>query len=504
MAVVSAAQRTSSSGTVRWAIGVSAVLFALRLHLAHKVGFGDAEALYACYALHPQPSYLDHPGMVGALFRLIGSGTAPTPLATHRMTAMLSTALPWFGVLCARGTGVPWQRALRVFFPLALVPEISIGLFALTPDLPLAYFWLAALGLSATALRSAPGSSTALGNCLLCGFSCGLAVDSKATGVLLLAAIAAAFSGASARAHAKTPAPWLGLAVALVVASPVFVWERNHGFPNLAHRLVETQLQRGVSMRNVAALAGGQLLYVTPPFLVAAYQVFRHLLARTDDSVDRLLLLTAVVPGIPLVVLCSWSRVAEPHWLAPAYLSLAVGAARVRTLSPRVVRSAVATGLVAVGFVWVWVGTSLAPERLGHLYVPRYDLANDLYAWQGAVSVIEDEAREIRSEDRSVAVVGPHWVVCAQVHAALGGDVPVGCESPNGDDFATWFPRKAWTRASSVLFVTDDRFTPTPGAALSDRAMVGAHRYVVYRGGRVVRTIRVMRLDLKAVAIGRS
>ena len=35
------------------------------------IGFGDSEALYACYAMHPQPAYLDHPGLIGVIMQII-------------------------------------------------------------------------------------------------------------------------------------------------------------------------------------------------------------------------------------------------------------------------------------------------------------------------------------------------------------------------------------------------------------------------------------------------
>jgi hypothetical protein len=485
---------------LRWAFGISLLLLALRLDLAGKVGFGDAEALYACYALHPQPAYLDHPGLVGVVARAVGHGAAPTPIANHRFAAAAATALPWFGVAAARAAGSAWRPALRVFFPLALAPEISIGLFALTPDLPLAYLWIAALGLGALALRSAPGSRAALAGALFAGFSCGLAIDSKLTGLLLLAALGVAFTGASSRGHLKTAAPWLGLALSLVVAAPVFVWERNHGFPMLAHRFVETQTRQGFSLRNVGALFGGQLLYVTPPFLVGAYRLTRDLFTRTDDPVNRLLVLAAIVPGVPLVVLCSWSRVAEPHWLAPAYLSLALGVARSDAVSPRVARIAVAVGLAAVALAWVWVGTPLGPRYLGQRYVPKYDLVNDLYAWDGATLAVRQEVEQSRLEERDAAIVAPHWVICAQVHAALGAGVSVGCETSTGDDFAGWYPKRDWERAATLIHVSDDRFPSLATHLYPDRAIVSSRRSVVYRGGRTVRTIRITRLDRKAVA----
>src|SRR5262249_17531197 len=94
-------------GPLRWAIALSLLLLGLRLRLAETVGFGDAEALYAAYALHPQPGYLDHPGLIGIVARLLGEGAAPSPLVAHQFTAVTATLLPWLGFAVARACGVP-------------------------------------------------------------------------------------------------------------------------------------------------------------------------------------------------------------------------------------------------------------------------------------------------------------------------------------------------------------------------------------------------------------
>jgi hypothetical protein len=218
--------------------------------------------------------------------------------------------------------------------------------------------------------------------------------------------------------------------------------------------------------------------------------------------VSRFLVVAATIPAVPLVVLCSWSRVAEPHWLAPAYLALALGAGLSGSVGRRLARASVAVGLAAAVFTWIWVGTPIGPEWLGRRYVPRFDLANDLYAWEGALRILERDLADARTDGRTIAVVAPHWVMCAQIHAALGTGVPVGCESPGNDDFATWFPRNAWSTAQTLLYVTDDRFPGEPERAVPDRAFVSAERYHVYRGSRLVRTIRITRLERKAFARG--
>jgi hypothetical protein len=483
-----------------WALGLSGVLFLLRWNLAGLVGFGDAEALYVAYALHPQPAYLDHPGLVGAVARVIGGGEAPDPIATHHATAVLATLLPWLGLLAARAAGAPWAKAFRTLFALALLPEMTIGLFALTPDLPLAVTWLAALGCAALALGAAPGRPRALVATLFAGLFAGLAVTAKASGVLLVLSLVAAFASRPARAHLRTAAPWCGLVVVAILVTPLVAWEWQHGWPLLAHRLVATQARAGFSPRNLGALVGGQLLYVTPAFLLGAWRVLRALLRERDDAVTQLLVLSTAIPGVTLVVLCLWSRVAEPHWLAPAYLGLALGVSRVDVVGRGLRVAGVATGLFAALAGWLVVATPVLPRALGKGYVPRYDLVNDLFAWRVGLPLVESELAELAGEGRRPIVVGPHWIVCAQVAAAIGSRADVGCRTPEGDDFTTWLPAAEWSKAKTLLFVTDDRFTADPARDFPERDVVRVSTGHVYRGGRRVRTIRVSRLDRSGVA----
>ncbi len=489
-----------SRHVLRWAVVLSLGLLALRLRLAELVGFGDAEALYASYALHPQPAYLDHPGLVGAVARFVGDGGAPSPLSAHRFTAFVATAVPWLGVAAARAAGARGDGAYVTFFALALLPEMSIGLFGLTPDLALSALWLGSLACAATALRSPPGTRTALVSTVFMGLLVGLSVTAKATGVLLALALVAAFAGRGARAHLRTAAPWAAALSAAIVVTPLALWEKAHGFPLLAHRLVATQSAAAVSLRNAAGLVLGQLLYVTPPFLWQAYVALRQLWQRREDTVERMLFLASAVPAVPLAALCLWSRVAEPHWVAPAYLSLAVAVSRLPHPGKAVTRACVAVGVVAPVVAFVLVTTPLVPKLSGKGYRPRYDLVNDLYAWQAGLPLVRAELDAVRGEGYAPYVVGPHWTVCAQLHAGLGAAVPVGCATKEGDDFAGWFPKRAWTEAPVILYVTDDRFPASPAVQFPHRDVVRIQSTQILRGGRVVRTIRVARLERAASA----
>jgi len=82
-------------------------------------------------------------------------------------------------------------------------------------------------------------------------------------------------------------------------------------------------------------------------------------------------------------------------------------------------------------------------------YDARIDLANELYGWPDAVRAVRQEA-ELAHMD--AVVVGPHWVVCGQLEAALRNDPPVGCDTPVHDDFDGWLPRERWRAADTIVW----------------------------------------------------
>lgn len=486
-----------------WVLGVvSLVLLAVRLYAAAHVGFGDSEALYACYALHPQPAYLDHPGLVGTVARIIGGGSAPSPLAAHVVTSLAATAFPWAVVLACRASGASWRRALAGGIVVAVVPEIAVGLFALTPDLLCAFAWISCLASAATALRARPSTAAATAAFAAAGLLAGIAAASKVSGLALMVALTAAYAAPPARAHARTIAPWAGLLAGLLVVAPVALFEAHTGWPMLRHRLVDTQGAAGLSLRNLGAVLGGQLVYLSPLVAVLAVLALREQWRARGDAVGRLLLASTLVPLAVLLPLCLWSRVAEPHWIAPALLALVPAAARAQHAPSRrlVVASAALGGLiVAAAHAWTLVPAAirLAPAS----YDPRLDLTNELYGWPRVVTAVRDEAlAEWTPATRpgDIVVVGPHWVVCAQLDAALGGAIPVGCDTPIRDDFDDWYPRTRWRDADTIVWVSDRRFGPPP--ELPSYVPLRSREVPIARAGRVVRVFEITVLARRAAA----
>lgn len=499
---------------VAWAAATLAVLTLLRLAASWETGFGDSEALYATYALHPQPAYLDHPGLIGALAAAAGGGTAPSPLAAHVTTTALAAAVSVLVAVASRVAGASVTGAAAAMIGFSWCPEVAIALHALSPDLPLSVAWLAALACAAAALRGDPARFSTTLLTLGAGAATGLACVAKASGLLLGAALLATWLGRGTRSRFRGAAPWLAIALAAIFAAPVLLWELRERFPMVVHRMVSTQARAGVSVRNLGALLGGQLAYVTPPFLLAAWLALRSLHhERGESDVGRLLWWCAILPGAGLSALCLWSRVAEPHWLAPAYLAVVVHLARrVELLPPRLARACVATGVAVAALALVIVTTGAVPRALGARYEPRWDLANDLYAWRDAPGFLSAAAERARRAGAAEPVlVGPHWIVCSQAAAALArapGEerlaVRVGCNGPLRDDFDRWLPRPAWLAHPTVLYVTDTRFERDPAVELPGRRVVERAQLEVLRAGRVVRTLTVTHLEVDEASAHRA
>jgi len=487
-------------------VAASAVLLAARIFAATHVGFGDSEALYASYALHPAPAYLDHPGLVGSVARLLGGGTAPDPVHAHVATALLATAFPWLVVLACRACGAQRERAYAGGLVAALAPEIAVGLFALTPDLLLALAWTGVLALGATGLASRPGSGRATAAFAAAGVLAGIAATSKVTGLALFVVLGAAYASRPARAHARSAAPWGGLLAGALVLVPVVAFEARSGWPMLRHRLVDTQADAGLSLRNAGALLGGQLAYLSPLVAVLAVLAVRQAWRDRGDAIGAMLLASFVVPAAALVPFCLWSRVAEPHWMAPAFLGLVPAATRaaegpVQVASRRLVAWSCGTAAAMVAAVHAWVlvpgAASLAPAAS---YDARLDISNELRGWPEAVAAVRQEAQAaapIVDPPGNLAVVGPHWVICAQLEAALRGALPVGCDTPVRDDFDTWLPRPVWQQADVILWVADERFADP---ALADYRAARTRRVRILRAGRTARVFTVTVLVRRAQA----
>jgi hypothetical protein len=473
-------------GGLTLAIVTTLFLAVLRLDIARHVGFGDGEALFVAQGFHPQPAYVNYPGLIGWIARWI----APDPETIHLVTTIAATALPWAGVLTARASGATRAASLRTYFPLALLPALSIGTFAFTPDLPLAYSWLLSLACSGYVLRQPMTSFGALLGSVGAGVGAALASLSKASGWLLAACLLWTYLGRTERARFRNIAPWAACGMFAILTAPLltFWWRRGIGIA----------LHPELSLEHAALMLARPLLSMTPPFLVCAALVAYDLLrSRREPVIDRALRHQLLLPLVPLAVLATCTG-AEADWLTPAYLTLSLHLARMQPLRPSLRWTSIGTGYGVAFLGWCWLRTSLpftAGQWLGG-YDAALDTSNDFYAWGPGKALLDQAVASAHERTGQLPIViGPSWAVCAQAEVALGGQVHVGCDTQERDDYDLWSDPALWNSTQTLLLVTDTRFHRTPPESFVGRDVVAVHRAIVERFGRAVRAVSVSEFD---------
>ncbi len=460
----------------------------LKLALTSLAGLGDSEALYAVYGLHPQGGYLDHPPMIGWIIRattaILGTSSLAVrlgPILMFPLTAMLLYDLT------LRLSSSPRAAFLSVVI-LCATPVTFLGGLAATPDAPSALLWVLGVWLlTIHVTQGAPDRRPAIHGSLM-GLVLGTAMLAKYTNALLLLAFVVYVLAYRRKWALRYMLP--ALVVAQLCALPVALWNHAHGWSSLLHRLVWTQGEAGFSLRNAGALLGGQLLYVSPVIMVLVVLAMVQLVKERKDDTSRLLAILVWIPAALLWLLCLWSRVAEPHWPAVAYLPVLAllarawaspgSSARLRSL----LRAGTITAGVFTGIGLVMASTSLA-TRLG-LVEPTTDITNELHGWDAAAAKI----LEVTPDD--ALVVGSHWTVCAQLEWALQGRRQVSCLSPEIDDYDTWLPvdPRDPDTYGRLHYVTDDRFADRDAYVLTLSARL-LSKVEIQRGGKVVRTFRI-------------
>jgi Dolichyl-phosphate-mannose-protein mannosyltransferase len=454
-------------------------LISCRVWAATTVEWGDSEALYACYRYSPQWSFRDHPGMIGDFGRLLDRvfRTGLSPRSGHYATLLLT--LLSAALLLAILRRMPGQKLGAAILWLT-TPLIAVGLFAFTPDALLAPLWLATLWFYAVAREHRqPMAFAAAGLCA------GLAGYAKLPGLLLALSLMVHLIGVSRREHSVRDLVCVGVGLSLGIVPILMLLreETTEGFRMFAHRAALARYPEWTTaavIRQLTKVALGPLLYLSPLVgvltlrelraLILWYRGARHNTTSGDAQTDILLFYAhcTFLPGSVLVLLSLASWQSEPHWTAPALLSLLVASALRHAVTSRqasattkqhtrdrLARWAVGTSAFGSIATFLWV---LLP--LPSSWRPELDISRELFGFPELVT--EEASRSPRFNE--LVFIAPHWTLCSQL-AYVAGPKYARCLTPEGDDLQDQFPRvfdgkPGETRA--YLWVRDARFPEAP------------------------------------------
>jgi dolichol-phosphate mannosyltransferase len=304
-------------------LGVVLFSFALRLFYLGQPALLEEEAYYWNYAHHLAIGYLDHPPMVAILIR-----TGTLLFGNTEFGVRVSALICW---LVTAGFSYSLTRSLygraaafRAVLLLSVLPVFFSAGMIMTPDAPLIACWSGTLlFLYRALLLEKPKAWFGVGICL------GLGMFSKYTIVLLGPAIVLfMLIDPKSRKWLLKSGPYLAVLVALILFSPVIVWNYEHNWASFVFQ--GERRVSGLSQFSTHILVGQILLMLTPAGVLGLLAFLQHGRSLppgflTQDSQEKrsylLFLLLILAPSL-VFFFFSLTKEVQLNWTGPLWLAV--------------------------------------------------------------------------------------------------------------------------------------------------------------------------------------
>jgi dolichol-phosphate mannosyltransferase len=318
-------QIARTTPSIRWRVfGICTVLYSLVLRLAFMgvINLFPEEAYYWNYARHIDMGYLDHPPMVGWLVWL----------GTHLVgNCEIGVRLP--GLICwlvasffmyGLGKNLFGKTAAFVTLMFLACFPIYFGVgFIMTPDTPLYAAWAGCLYFLGRALMHKEakawfGAGICLGLGMLSKYTIALLVPAAALYILL---------DKESRSWFLRPEPYLALVCALVLFSPVLIWNARNDWVSFVFQ--GTRRWSGPSRISLHHLLGSVVILLTPAGVIGLIGILsprwlREPLSRNETRPFRPWLFSLVFAFIPFSIFVFYSLREQPklNWTGPVWLAV--------------------------------------------------------------------------------------------------------------------------------------------------------------------------------------
>lgn len=300
----------------------------IRGFLAGFHEFGNDEVYYWTYALYPDWSHFDHPGMVGWIMQLFSLNLLfDSEFALRLSSVVLMTVDTWLIYLI----GTQLKDKITGFFA-ALLYTSSLYAFVITgvfimPDTPLMFFTLLSIYLfiryfttkSNMAIET-HGRASLQCNAflLLAGLFAGLAMLSKYSAASILAGVGLYILFFN-RKELKNKYLYLSALISALCLLPILIWNMQNDFISFTFHGDRVSLFGKPRFDYLGIELAGELLYNNPIvyiLIIIALIAFFRKKFKIEKTGNRLLLLTAL-PWIGTFIYFSFTRSTLPHWSAP-------------------------------------------------------------------------------------------------------------------------------------------------------------------------------------------
>jgi 4-amino-4-deoxy-L-arabinose transferase-like glycosyltransferase len=448
----------------------------LRLAVAALVPLAPDEAYYWVWSRSLQGGYLDHPPMI-AWFIRAGTLLAGEGAFGIRLVGPLSIAVA--SLLLARAADALFPNRQPGLWAAALFNAtllVGVGGLLATPDLPLLVFWTAALWALTRLHASQDGRWW-----LVFGVLAGLSLLSKYTaGLLGVGVVAWLLASRQAWHWWRDWRLWAGGALAVLVFSPVLLWNAANGWASFLRQGGRAGAdEAGFTLRYLGELVAGQAGLATPlVFVLCVAGVAGATRRWWHGDAAAGLLAAMVLPGAALFLWQATGSRVQGNWPGILYPAACIAAAAfLPARLARWPRPAVALGAVLA--LAAYIQSAFAPLPLPRRLDPT--LAR-LGGWPELAASVE----QVRREAGAGFVAAEEYGLAAQLALRMPPGIPVVALDSRWRFFNLPRPTPGVT---GLLVQSERRSTapgwpgavPTDGALARMRGGIEAERYRLFR-----------------------
>ena len=310
------------------------------------------------------------------------------------------------------------------FFLLLVVtatPLLAIGSILMTIDPLSVLFWTAAMIAGWRAVQ--PDSRTSAW--LWTGLWMGLGFLSKYTELLQWLCWAVFFIlWKPARVHLRRPGPYLALLVNAICATPVLIWNQQHGWITVTH-VVEGNAQIGAqwhpTLRYFFNFIFQETALLNPVFFIAMVWAAIAFWRRNRHNPRLVYIFSMGAPVFLSYLLFTFHSGVLPNWIAPSVVPLFCVMAiywdqRWRLTRSRAISLWLGTGLT-VGFCMVALlhDTNLVKRIAGRPLPVKPDPLTRVRAYSGMAKTVGEARDKLLAEGKPVFIIGNHYGITSLV-----------------------------------------------------------------------------------------
>ena len=310
----------------------------VRGFLAAFVEFGNDEVYYWTYAMYPDWSHFDHPGMVGWMMQIFSLNLLFSSEFALRLSSIIFMTIDTY-IIYRLGCLV--KNKLAGFYA-ALLYTASLYCFVITgvfimPDTPLMMFTLLSIWCFLSSFRPTEGSgeisstiagdfSTPLrsarndGMIVLAGLFAGLALLSKYSAIFIWVGVGL-YILIFDRKQLKNKYLYLSALISIICMLPVLIWNMQNDFISFTFHGDRVSLFGKLQPLDFIMEILGEIGYNNPInyilIIIALVVFFKS--KRFLDEVSGRFLLCFAIPFIAVFWFFSIMRPTLPHWSAPAF-----------------------------------------------------------------------------------------------------------------------------------------------------------------------------------------